>query len=257
MTQPLLRVSGLRKSYGPIEILKGVDLEVSKGEVLGVIGRSGCGKSTLLRCINALEEIDAGTVEIDGRYVGRMPAGGSRWRRQSGRELARIRPDIGFVFQQFHLWSNKTALENVALPQVRVRGRSWTEARERAARLLDDLGLSHRKEAYPSQLSGGQQQRVSIARALAMEPKLMLLDEPTSALDPELVGEVLSALQKLVANGMTMVCVTHELGFVRAFGTRLIFMDHGQIVEQGPPAELLTNPKSDRLASLIGSIQDH
>jgi polar amino acid transport system ATP-binding protein len=257
MTAPLLRVSGLRKSYGHVEILKGVDLEVREGEVLGVIGRSGCGKSTLLRCINALERIDGGTVEIDGRPVGRVPTRGQGWRHQSERELSTPRSEIGFVFQQFHLWGNMTALDNVALPQVRVRKRGWAEARERAAQLLDDLGLAERKGSHPSQLSGGQQQRVSIARALAMEPKLMLLDEPTSALDPELVGEVLAALQKLVANGMTMICVTHELGFVRAFGSRLIFMDHGEIVEEGPPAELLTKPKSERLASLIGAIQHH
>ncbi|WP_185984492.1 amino acid ABC transporter ATP-binding protein [Aureimonas mangrovi] len=251
----LLKISGLNKSYGQAHILKNVDLEVKAGEVLGVIGRSGCGKSTLLRCINGLEAFDSGSVEIAGHFIGRVPVSGDRWRQQSGRELAPLRAEIGFVFQQFHLWTNKTAIENVALPQVRVLKRSWNEANERAASLLDDLGLADKKGSYPSQLSGGQQQRVSIARALAMEPKLMLLDEPTSALDPELVGEVLNALQKLVAAGMTMVCVTHELGFVKAFGTRLIFMDHGEIAEEGPPAELLSAPRSQRLAALIGSIQ--
>lgn len=254
---PLLKIDDLGKSFGSFDVLKKIDLTVCEGDVLGIIGRSGCGKSTLLRCINGLESIDRGTVSLNGRWIGREPLANGAYRRQPERELARHRADIGFVFQQFHLWANKTAMENVALAQVRVLNRSWSEATERAAALLDEFGLKDRKSSYPGELSGGQQQRVSIARALAMDPKLMLLDEPTSALDPELVGDVLTALQKLVTAGMTMICVTHELGFIRAFGSRLIFMDHGEIVEDGKPGDLLANPSSDRLRSLIGAIQKH
>ena len=254
MTIPLLAIQGLSKSYGRFQVLKDIDLEVREGDVVGLIGRSGCGKSSLLRCINALERIDAGTVRLDGELIGRIPLARGGARHQSERELARLRPHIGFVFQQFNLWPNKTALDNVALPQVRVLGRSWREARQAAAEILTQLGLQTRMDSYPGALSGGQQQRVSIARALVMKPRLMLLDEPTSALDPELVRDVLSVLQDLVAKGMTMVCVTHELGFIRAFGSRLIFMDEGAIVEQGTPSQLLTQPRSERLRSLLGLI---
>jgi len=254
MAAPLLAIQGVSKSYGRFQALKDIDLEVREGDVVGLIGRSGCGKSSLLRCINALERIDAGTVRLDGELIGRVPLAGGGARHQSERELAKLRPHIGFVFQQFNLWPNKTALDNVALPQVRVLGRSWQEARQTAAEMLAQLGLQSRMESFPGALSGGQQQRVSIARALVMKPRLMLLDEPTSALDPELVRDVLNVLEDLVAQGMTMVCITHELGFIRAFGTRLVFMDDGAIVEQGAPAQLLTEPRSERLQSLLGLI---
>jgi polar amino acid transport system ATP-binding protein len=254
MTAPLLAIDGLSKSYGTFQALKRLDLQVLEGDVVGIIGRSGCGKSSLLRCINGLERIDEGTVRLDGKLIGRVPtAGGGAWH-HSERELSRQRPEIGFVFQHFNLWPNKTALDNVALAQVRVFGRSWREARQTAAEMLEQLGLETRMNSYPGELSGGQQQRVSIARALVMKPRLMLLDEPTSALDPELVRDVLDVLQDLVAQGMTMICVTHEMGFIRAFGTRLLFMDEGEIVEDGTPDQLLTQPSSERLRSLLGLI---
>jgi polar amino acid transport system ATP-binding protein len=254
VTPPLLVIEGLSKSYGSFQALKRLDLQVRQGEVVGIVGRSGCGKSSLLRCINGLERIDEGTVRLDGKLIGRVPRAGGRARHQSERELSKQRPQIGFVFQQFNLWPNRTALDNVALPQVRVLGRNWGEARQSAAEMLGQLGLKTRMNAYPGELSGGQQQRVSIARALVMKPRLMLLDEPTSALDPELVRDVLAVLQDLVAQGITMICVTHELGFIRAFGTRLIFMDHWEIVEDGTPEQLLTQPSSERLRSLLGLI---
>jgi polar amino acid transport system ATP-binding protein len=254
MTAPLLAIDGLSKSYGTFQAIKRLDLQVLEGDVVGIIGRSGCGKSSLLRCINGLERIDEGTVRLDGKLIGRVPTAGGGARHQSERELSKQRPHIGFVFQQFNLWANKTALDNVALPQVRVLERSWGEARQTAAEMLRQLGLQTRMNAYPGELSGGQQQRVSIARALVMKPRLMLLDEPTSALDPELVRDVLDVLQDLVAQGMTMICVTHEMGFIRAFGTRLIFMDEGEIVEDGTPDQLLTQPSSERLRSLLGLI---
>jgi polar amino acid transport system ATP-binding protein len=254
MTAPLLAIDGLSKSYGTFQAIKRLDLQVLEGDVVGIIGRSGCGKSSLLRCINGLERIDEGTVRLDGKLIGRIPTAGGRARHQSERELSKQRTQIGFVFQQFNLWPNKTALDNVALPQVRVLGRSWCEARQTAAEMLKQLGLETRSNSHPGELSGGQQQRVSIARALVMKPRLMLLDEPTSALDPELVRDVLGVLQDLVAQGMTMICVTHEIGFIRAFGTRLIFMDKGEIVEDGTPDQLLTQPSSERLRSLLGLI---
>jgi polar amino acid transport system ATP-binding protein len=254
MTAPLLAIDGLSKSYGSFPAIKRLDLRVLEGDVVGIIGRSGCGKSSLLRCINGLERIDEGTVRLDGKLIGRVPTAGGGARHQSERALSKQRPQIGFVFQQFNLWPNKTALDNVALPQVRVLGRSWGEARQTAEEMLEQLGLQTRINSYPGELSGGQQQRVSIARALVMKPRLMLLDEPTSALDPELVRDVLTVLQDLVAQGMTMICVTHELGFIRAFGTRLIFMDQGEIVEEGTPDQMLTQPSSERLRSLLGLI---
>jgi polar amino acid transport system ATP-binding protein len=254
MTAPLLAIEGLSKSYGTFQAVKRLDLQVLEGDAVGIIGRSGCGKSSLLRCINGLERIDEGTVRLDGKLIGRVPTTGRGARHQSERELSKQRPQIGFVFQQFNLWPNKTALDNVALPLVRVLRRSWSEARQTAAEMLKQLGLEARINSYPGELSGGQQQRVSIARALVMKPRLMLLDEPTSALDPELVRDILAVLQDLVAQGMTMICVTHELGFIRAFGTRLIFMDKGEIVEDGTPDQLLTQPSSERLRSLLGLI---
>ncbi|GGE53577.1 ATP-binding protein [Agaricicola taiwanensis] len=254
MATPLLAIENLSKSYGDVQVLKGVSLDVHAGDVIGIIGRSGCGKSSLLRCINGLETIDGGTVNLHGEFIGRVPHG-SGWRHQTERELIDLRARIGFVFQQFNLWSNKTALDNVALPLVRVRKKSWAEARETAAEMLVKLGLGDKTASHPSELSGGQQQRVSIARALVMKPELMLLDEPTSALDPELVLDVLKVLQDLVAEGMTMLCVTHEMGFIRTFGSRLVFMDGGEIVETGDPRDVLSAPKTERLRSLLGTIQ--
>ncbi|AYD03601.1 amino acid ABC transporter ATP-binding protein [Neorhizobium sp. NCHU2750] len=252
MRAPILTIDNLIKSYGPTRVLNGVSLDIRPGDVVGIIGRSGCGKSSLLRCINGLEKIDDGSVNLRGEFIGRVPQTEGRWRYQSERELTKLRARIGFVFQQFNLWSNKTALDNVALPLVRVQGRSWTEARQNAADMLTKLGLGTKTGSYPSELSGGQQQRVSIARALVMKPELMLLDEPTSALDPELVREVLAVLQDLVADGMTMLCVTHEMGFIRNFGNHLIFMDKGKIVEAGPPKDVMSAPKTEQLQTLLG-----
>jgi polar amino acid transport system ATP-binding protein len=254
MSAPILTIDRLSKSYGNVQVLKDVSLEVHPGDVIGIIGRSGCGKSSLLRCINGLETIDSGTVNLRGEFVGRVPDGNG-WRHQGERDLIGIRARIGFVFQQFNLWANKTALDNVALPLVRVRRQTWPQAREAAAAMLNKLGLGDKTRSYPSELSGGQQQRVSIARALVMKPELMLLDEPTSALDPELVLDVLKVLQDLVAGGMTMLCVTHEMGFIRTFGSRLIFMDRGEIAETGDPREVLDNPRTDSLRNLLGAMQ--
>ncbi|WJH41879.1 amino acid ABC transporter ATP-binding protein [Aliirhizobium terrae] len=252
MKAPILTIDNLVKSYGPTRVLNGVSLEVRSGDVVGIIGRSGCGKSSLLRCINGLEKIDDGSVNLRGEFIGRVPQEEGRWRYQSERELTQFRARIGFVFQQFNLWANKTALDNVALPLVRVQKKSWAEARQSASDMLTKLGLGTKTGSYPSELSGGQQQRVSIARALVMKPELMLLDEPTSALDPELVREVLGVLQDLVADGMTMICVTHEMGFIRNFGNHLIFMDKGKIVEAGPPKDVMSAPKTEQLQSLLG-----
>ena len=211
-----------------------------------VIGPSGSGKSTLCRAINRLEPIDKGEITIDGA---RLP--------DEGKELARLRADVGMVFQSFNLFAHKTVLENVALGPVKVRKKSKGEAEKRARELLERVGVENQADKYPAQLSGGQQQRVAIARALAMEPKLMLFDEPTSALDPELVGEVLDVMRGLAGDGMTMVVVTHEMGFARSVADRVIFMDAGQIVEQGPPAQVLTNPVEARTRNFLGAVLNH
>jgi polar amino acid transport system ATP-binding protein len=255
MTEPLVRIRGLGKSFGPTRVLEGVDLDVGRGEAVVVIGPSGSGKTTLLRCINVLETYDEGSVQVDGVEVGYDgPPGPGRRPRRDG-ELARIRADIGMVFQLFNLFPHLTALENVMLGLTKVRGMPKAEARARAEHWLARVGLSDRMSNLPGQLSGGQQQRVGIARAVAMEPKVLLLDEITSALDPELVGEVLSAVQQLARDGMTMVVVTHEMTFARDVGTRIVFMDAARVVAEGTPREILVEPRHERLRSFLARIE--
>ncbi len=249
----MVRAEQVRKRFGRVDVLCGVDLEVARGEVLVIIGPSGSGKSTLLRCINHLEKIDGGRLWVDGNLVGYRQSGDRLYELRE-REVARRRAEIGMVFQRFNLFSHMTALGNVVEAPVRVRGMAATEARTRGRRLLEQVGLGERLDAYPAQLSGGQQQRVAIARALAMEPKLMLFDEPTSALDPELVGEVLDVMRQLAADGMTMVVVTHEMGFAREVGDRLAFMDAGVIVEAGRPREMLASPKEARTRAFLSRV---
>ena len=257
MADPLVSIRKVRKSFGKALVLDGVDLDVGRGEVVVVIGASGSGKTTLLRCVNALETYDAGSIKIDGVEVGfRDEAGGKRRPRRES-ELARIRADVGMVFQLFNLFPHLTARENVMLGLLKVRRLRRQEARERAEHWLTRVGLADRMDNLPSQLSGGQQQRVGIARAVAMEPKLLLLDEVTSALDPELVGEVLQVVRKLADDGMTMLVVTHEMTFARDVGSRLVFMDGGKKAEEGPPRELLRNPQSQRLKSFLARIEMH
>ena len=255
MTEPLVRIRGLGKSFGPTRVLEGVDLDVGRGEAVVVIGPSGSGKTTLLRCINVLETYDEGSIQVDGVEVGYDgPPGPGRKPRRDG-ELARIRADIGMVFQLFNLFPHLTALENVMLGLTKVRGMPKAEARARAEHWLARVGLSDRMSNLPGQLSGGQQQRVGIARAVAMEPKVLLLDEITSALDPELVGEVLSAVQQLARDGMTMVVVTHEMTFARDVGTRIVFMDAARVVAEGTPREILVEPRHERLRSFLARIE--
>jgi len=246
----MVKVDGLYKSYGSLPVLKGVSFEVAKGEVVCIIGPSGGGKSTLLRCINHLEEPDAGVVEIDGESV--RPATRNPLHRE--RHLNRMRSEIGMVFQRFNLFPHRTALENVVEGLTTVKKIPRNEAREIAKQYLTRVGLADKINEYPSRLSGGQQQRVAIARALAMEPKVMLFDEPTSALDPELVGEVLSVMRDLAEYGMTMLVVTHELGFAREVANRVMFIDDGQIIEEGPPKQVLSNPQHPRTASFISKV---
>jgi polar amino acid transport system ATP-binding protein len=241
------------KRFGPVEVLHGVDLQVRTGEVVCIIGPSGSGKSTMLRCLNHLEEANGGTVRINGAIVGFVERNG-RLIHMPHRDLCRQRMDIGMVFQSFNLFAHMTVYENVTLAPVKVRRVPKEEARATADRLLAQVGLSGTGDKYPAQLSGGQQQRVAIARALAMKPKVMLFDEPTSALDPELVGEVLDVMKRLAAEGMTMVVVTHELGFAREVADRVVFMADGQIVEQGPAAELLQNPKEPRTVAFLSKV---
>ena len=246
MAQPLVELRGVQKHFGSLHVLRDVDLTVDRGEVVVVIGPSGSGKSTLCRAINRLETIDEGSIVIDGKP---LPA--------EGRELARLRADVGMVFQSFNLFAHKTALDNVVLPQVKVRRRSRREAAERARALLERVGLAAHAAKYPAQLSGGQQQRVAIARALVMDPKIMLFDEPTSALDPEMISEVLNVMRDLAAAGMTMVVVTHEMGFARSAANRVIFMADGSLVEDSPPAEFFAAPKTERARDFLGKILTH
>ena len=255
MSQALVQVRGVKKSFGTTRVLDGVDLDVAKGEVVCVIGPSGSGKTTLLRCINLLETYDDGSIKVDGVEVGYEDGGGSR-KRRSERALAPIRADIGMVFQLFNLFPHLTALENVTLGLTKVRGISKAEATDRATHWLTRVGLSDKLQNLPSQLSGGQQQRVGIARAVAMGPKVLLLDEITSALDPELVGDVLSVVQDLAKDGMTMIVVTHEMTFARDVGSRIVFMDEGRVVVEGPSREVLANAASnERLKSFLARIE--
>ena len=251
--RPMVRAQQVHKSFGHAEVLKGIDLEVARGEVLCIIGPSGSGKSTFLRCINHLEKIDAGKLWVDGELMGYREKG-DVLHEMHQRDVAVQRAKIGMVFQRFNLFPHKTALENVLEAPLKVQRRDKGEARGRAQELLAMVGLGDRGGAYPSLLSGGQQQRVAIARALAMEPKLMLFDEPTSALDPELVGEVLDVMRKLAEQGMTMVVVTHEMGFAREVGDELVFIDDGVVVEHGPPREIIANPQHDRTKSFLSKV---
>jgi polar amino acid transport system ATP-binding protein len=251
--RPMVKAEQVHKSFGPLEVLKGIDLQVAPREVMCVIGPSGSGKSTFLRCINHLEKIDAGRLYVDGSLVGYREHGG-KLHELRDREVASRRRDIGMVFQRFNLFPHMTALENVIEAPLRVKGIGKAAARERGQELLARVGLAERSSYYPNQLSGGQQQRVAIARALAMEPKLMLFDEPTSALDPELVGEVLDVMRGLAQDGMTMVVVTHEMGFAREVADTLVFMDDGAVVEAGDPRQVLTDPQHRRTQSFLSKV---
>jgi polar amino acid transport system ATP-binding protein len=249
----MVRADNVHKSFGSLEVLKGVDLVVKQGEVCCVLGPSGSGKSTFLRCINHLEKINAGRIVVDGDLVGYRERGGKLHELRE-REVAAQRRAIGMVFQRFNLFPHMTVMQNVMEAPCRVKREKRDDVRDRAVALLDRVGLSDKKDGYPSQLSGGQQQRVAIARALAMRPKLMLFDEPTSALDPELVGEVLDVMKDLARDGMTMIVVTHEIGFAREVGDSLIFMDDGVVVEQGPPREVIGNPQQERTKAFLSKV---
>ncbi|MDV9189052.1 amino acid ABC transporter ATP-binding protein [Streptomyces sp. SR27] len=251
--QPMVKAEGVHKSYGAAHILRGIDLEVQNGEVFCLVGPSGSGKSTFLRCINHLERVDGGRLSVDGRLVGYREKAGKLYELKDS-EVAVQRRDIGMVFQRFNLFPHMTALGNVMEAPIQVKGESRAVAREHAERLLDRVGLRDKMGNYPSQLSGGQQQRVAIARALAMEPKLMLFDEPTSALDPELVGDVLDVMRDLAESGMTMIVVTHEMGFAREVGDSLVFMDGGVVVESGNPRDVLGNPQHDRTKAFLSKV---
>jgi glutamate transport system ATP-binding protein len=245
-TPPMIRMAGVDKFFGPLHVLKGIDLEVPKGQVVVVLGPSGSGKSTLCRTINRLEPIDSGQIEVDGSPV---PA--------EGKALARLRADVGMVFQSFNLFAHKTIIENVMLAPVKVRGVASREARENGLALLERVGIANQADKYPAQLSGGQQQRAAIARALNMKPKVMLFDEPTSALDPEVVNEVLDVMTSLARDGMTMLVVTHEMGFARRASDRVVFMADGEIVEDAATEEFFTAPKSERARDFLGKILSH
>ncbi len=253
MTRAMITAENVHKSFGHIEVLKGITLEVKQGEVFCLLGPSGSGKSTFLRCINHLERIDAGRLSVDGQLVGYQERDGKLYELNEN-EIADQRRDIGMVFQRFNLFAHMTALQNVMLGPVEVSGEHKKSAKDRALQLLERVGLADQADKYPSQLSGGQQQRVAIARALAMRPKLMLFDEPTSALDPELVGEVLDVMRDLAQSGMTMVVVTHEIGFAREVGDNLVFMDAGVVVEQGLPREVLSNPQHARTQAFLSKV---
>lgn len=240
MSEAMISIRGLTKSYGKLDVLKGIDLDVHPGEKVVVLGPSGSGKSTMLRCINGLEDADGGTITVSGTEV-----------TARGTNMNKVREHLGMVFQRFNLWPHKTVIENVMLGQMVVSGKSKEEARKRALETLARVGLEAKADEYPVKLSGGQQQRVGIARALAMDPKAILFDEPTSALDPELVGEVLAVMKSLAEEGMTMIVVTHEIGFAREVADRVVFMDGGVIVEQGRPDDVLVNPKEERTRTFL------
>jgi polar amino acid transport system ATP-binding protein len=249
----MVKAESVCKSFGALQVLKGITLEVGTGEVMCMVGPSGSGKSTFLRCINHLEQVNAGRLYVDGDLIGYRERG-AKLHEMSPRDAAKQRRDIGMVFQHFNLFPHRTALENIIDAPIHVKRVKKDAAVTRAKDLLEQVGLSDKATAYPAQLSGGQQQRVAIARALAMNPKLMLFDEPTSALDPELVGEVLAVMKKLAAEGMTMVVVTHEMGFAREVANQLVFMDGGVVVESGPPREVLANPKHERTKAFLSKV---
>ena len=238
----MIEIKGLKKSFGDLHVLKGIDLHIDEREVVVIIGPSGSGKSTLLRCINFLEEPTGGSITVDG-----IPL-------DSEANVNKVREEVGMVFQRFNLFPHMTVLDNITLAPLKVRKMEKSRAEQTAQDLLDRVGLGDKADAYPNQLSGGQQQRVAIARALAMNPKVMLFDEPTSALDPEMVGEVLDVMQRLAESGMTMIIVTHEMGFAREVGTRLLFVDGGYIVEEGAPKEVFENPKEERTRAFLSKI---
>jgi glutamate transport system ATP-binding protein len=244
--EPLIVLDGVNKWFGDLHVLQDINLTVGKGEVVVVVGPSGSGKSTLCRAINRLETIDKGRITLDGQA---LP--------EEGKALAALRAEVGMVFQSFNLFAHKTILQNVTLGPTKVRGKSKAEADKRGRELLDRVGVGHQAEKYPAQLSGGQQQRVAIARALAMDPKAMLFDEPTSALDPEMIKEVLDVMVDLAKQGMTMIVVTHEMGFARTAADRVVFMSDGAIVEENTPEEFFTNPQSDRAKDFLGKILRH
>ncbi|GED97695.1 ATP-binding protein [Gordonia crocea] len=250
---PMVAAQSVGKSFGALHVLNGVSLEVARGEVACLIGPSGSGKSTFLRCVNHLERINSGRLYVDGELMGYRERGDKLYE-LSPKQAARQRRDIGMVFQHFNLFPHRTALENIVEAPILVAGKPRAEAVEQARDLLDQVGLADRADHYPSQLSGGQQQRVAIARALAMEPKLMLFDEPTSALDPELVGDVLAVMRRLAADGMTMLVVTHEMGFAREVADQLVFMDDGRVVERGNPREMLANPQHERTQAFLAKL---
>nr|WP_269820707.1 amino acid ABC transporter ATP-binding protein [Nocardia asteroides] len=252
-TPPMVLADRVCKNFGALQVLKGISLEVPRGKVLTLVGPSGSGKSTFLRCINHLEQVNAGRLYVDGDLVGYREKNGKLYEMHP-REAAIQRRDIGMVFQHFNLFPHRTALENIIEAPTQVRGLRKAEAVTRAEELLERVGLAAKRNAYPAQLSGGQQQRVAIARALAMDPKLMLFDEPTSALDPELVGEVLTVMRELADSGMTMIVVTHEMGFAREVADELVFMDGGVVVESGPPRELLANPQHERTKTFLSRL---
>jgi polar amino acid transport system ATP-binding protein len=253
MQELVVSARDVRKSFGRLEVLKGISLDVKRREVVLIIGPSGSGKTTFLRCIHHLEKIDGGTIRVNGHFIG--------YREQNGRlvedkesQIARQRQEIGFVFQRFNLFPHKTALENVTEAPVHVRGQKPAEARDMGLALLERVGLSHKIDAYPAQLSGGQQQRVAIARALAMRPALMLFDEPTSALDPEMIGDVLAVMQELAREGMTMIVVSHEMGFAREAADRVVMIDDGQVLEDGTPDHFFTAPSHERTKAFLSKI---
>ena len=251
VSQPMLKLEGLHKRFGELEVLRGIDLEIDKGQVVCVLGPSGSGKSTLLRCINLLEPPEEGDILLQGKSICKGEGSGEG---EKGWDLDYVRQKVGIVFQQFNLFPHKSAIENVAMPQQTVLKRGEAEARTKAASLLNRVGLSDKLEEYPDRLSGGQQQRVAIARALSMDPDMMLFDEPTSALDPELVGDVLDVMRDLANEGMTMMVVTHEMGFAREVGDKLVFMDDGVIVEEGDPREVLANPQHERTQRFLSKV---
>ena len=245
--ETILHLQGVKKSFGDLRVLDGIDLEVCKGDVVCVIGPSGSGKSTLLRCVNLLEPPDEGTIVFEGREI----------TQQAKDDLDFVRQRVGMVFQSFNLFPNKSALANVTLAPTQVLGKSAAESRELGCRILERVGLAEKVDEYPDRLSGGQQQRVAIARALAMEPDVMLFDEVTSALDPELVKEVLDVMRELAGEGMTMLVVTHEMGFARQVASKVAFMDGGRIMEEGPPEEVLDNPRQERTKQFLGLVLEH